>query len=134
MTMRVMIAARDDWLLVPVRLYLQHSGYEVETVHDGLECVDKLEDNPPDALILEHGLLWGNADGVVACMREGEGPPPVPVVLIVDEYASEEPADLIDAPVVACLRKPFHRSELSACLLALSAHNTEASSQQSSRR
>lgn len=116
MTMHVMIAARDDWLLVTMRLHLQHGGYEVESVQDGLECLDKLVNRPPDVLVWEYGLLWGNGDGVVACLREGESPPPVPVVLILDEDASEEPVDLIDAPVVACLRMPFHRSELTDCL------------------
>jgi CheY-like chemotaxis protein len=67
MKMPVMVARCDDALRVTVRQYLERTGFEVETVHDGLKGLHKLEDNPPDNLVLEPGLLWGAADGAVAC-------------------------------------------------------------------
>jgi len=117
MTMRVLVGEPNPSMSEMVALFLLGAGYRVETAGDGLECLSKLRETQPERLVLSRDLLWGGADGVLACMRDDHTIPDVPVVLLISDGASEDLADLIRPPVVACLRRPFHLSNLLRHLL-----------------
>ena len=66
MTCRVLIAEEEVECCQLFRMFLQRYGYEVTTVHDGMSCVEALQDRaPPDVLILSWELPWGEAEGVL---------------------------------------------------------------------
>jgi DNA-binding response OmpR family regulator len=112
MKTRVLVADRDVGVRDVYRLFLEGCGFEVDTASDALQCCAVLIERTPDAVVLEHGLLWGGADGVVARMREDWDVPSVPVVLIIHDVACDEVSNLVEDPVVACLRKPFRMNVL----------------------
>ena len=58
---RVLIADPDESLMAE---YREHSreGFEIVTVPNGLECVDRLREQVPDVLVLEPQLPWGGGD------------------------------------------------------------------------
>lgn len=78
---RVLIADPDESLLGE---YREHSreGFEVVTAPNGLECVDRLREQVPDALVLEPALPWGGGDGVLAMMHDVLDLATVPVMIL----------------------------------------------------
>lgn len=78
----LLIADPDRELCQRYGRFFAHLDYQVETAHDGLECLNKLRQIKPDALIMEMDLPWGGGDGVLACMSEEQGLDSIPVVLV----------------------------------------------------
>jgi DNA-binding response OmpR family regulator len=100
----LLIADGDIELRERFEMFLSEHGYDVEIASDGLDCMEKLRQLTPSALILDHNLHWGGADGVVACLREQSGFSDVPVVLTATAGACMH---LIEPPIVSFLQKPF---------------------------
>ena len=119
MKMRVMVAGCDDWLQVTARQYLERSGCQVVTADDALDCIEKVLANPPDVIVVQDGLLWGNSDGLLERLRDEPDVAGKPVLLILDESSGEDISQISKAPVVACLRRPFPMSELLPRLTSL---------------
>jgi carbon storage regulator len=79
---RVLIADPEPTRLESYRQFLAGKGLEVATATTGLECVGRLRNSAPDALVLHYALLWGGATGVLALMYDPRGGlPRVPVVV-----------------------------------------------------
>jgi carbon storage regulator len=70
MSIRVLIADSDEYLLTSYREYFRQLGATVVTATTGLECMERIRDSAPDLLILEPVLLWGGGEGVLALMQE----------------------------------------------------------------
>ena len=86
MSMRVLIADADEYLLDNYREYLEQRGFEVATATTGLECVERLRDCRPDVLVLEPSIPWGWGDGVLAMMHEDRDIPLIPVIVLTHGY------------------------------------------------
>ena len=82
MSLRILIADPDKYLLNVYRDYLEQHGFGVLTATSGLECVEKLRERCPDVLVLEPSLPWGGGDGVLAMMHEAPNIPVVPVIIL----------------------------------------------------
>lgn len=70
MSIRVLIADPDEFLLAAYREHLSQYGAIVATATNALECLGRLRTFLPDVLVLEPELLWGGGDGVLAVMHE----------------------------------------------------------------
>jgi DNA-binding response OmpR family regulator len=82
MSVRVLIADPDEYLLDNYRDYLEQHGFEVATATTGLECVAKLRECAPDVLVLEPSIPWGWGDGVLAMMHEERDIPLAAVIVL----------------------------------------------------
>ena len=82
MSVRVLIADTDEYLLESYRERLGRDGLDVVTATGGVECIEKLRDCMPDALVLEPSIPWGGGDGVLAMMREELDLSWVPVIVL----------------------------------------------------
>ena len=82
MSIRVLIADPDEYLLASYREYLRQLGATVVTATTGLECMERIRDSAPDVLILEPVLLWGGGEGVLALMQEHPELRPAYVILL----------------------------------------------------
>ena len=58
---KILVVDDDPDILDAVSMILETQGYELVFAHDGAECLDKLESEKPDLLILD--LLMPNVDG-----------------------------------------------------------------------
>jgi len=116
----VLVTDADPEFTHLIRRFLTEKGYAVETASGGLECLDRLRRNSPDVLVLNRELLWGGGDGVLALLREGGDVSPPAVVLTTGDVA--DPHELLGAPVVGCLRKPFALHELLKSISASHEH------------
>ena len=79
---RVLIAASDRSLLTAYDDFLSRNGFEVAIALDGLDCVGKLRNSIPEALVLRGDLPWGRCEGVLALMVEESDVPAIPVIVI----------------------------------------------------
>ena len=125
MSTRVLIAEPEEVLVEVYSRFLLGLGYQVETADNGLECLRKLQMARPRLLVLAWELLWGGADGVLDWIREHDGIAAVPVVLTVDDGAPDDLTELVNPPVVACLKKPFRLSALSGHLSSAERRNAQ---------
>ena len=48
-----------------VRRILEKAGYDVDVAYDGRECLQKVGDEPPDAILLD--VVMPEADGYAVC-------------------------------------------------------------------
>ncbi len=70
MSVRILIADRDEFLLATYREHLGKHGAIVATATTGLACMERLRDFAPDILVLDPSILWGGGEGVLALMHE----------------------------------------------------------------
>lgn len=82
MSVRILIADRDEFLLAAYREHLSRRGVIVATATTGLTCIDRLRDFEPDVLVLDPAILWGGGDGVLAVMHEEPQIRPASVLLL----------------------------------------------------
>lgn len=112
MPSRVLIAEEQAECCQLFRMFLQRWGYEVSAVHDGMSCVEALQNDPlPDVLILSWELPWGEGEGILEWLRF-QGTEDMAVVILtarmdVDGYQQEKAL-----PRVTWLQRPFRLLEL----------------------
>jgi carbon storage regulator len=82
MSVRILIADRDEFLLATYREHLSRHGAIVATATTGLTCIDRLRDFAPDLLVLDPAILWGEGDGVLAVMHQEPRLRPASVLLL----------------------------------------------------
>ncbi len=112
MIMKILIADADVLFLALCRHSFTSEGYQLETTATGLDCLARLREGQPDLLILDWSLPWGGGDGVLAHMRQEVLLPRIPVILTLPASVPELPDDLLESPVVACVRKPIRTRRL----------------------
>jgi DNA-binding NtrC family response regulator len=104
----LIIADGDAELCDSYEEMLMERGYDVITTSDGLDCLKRLRQATPAALVLDLDLRWGGCDGVLAWLRQDH--PAHEVAVILTAAAGNCPpaiAHFIEPPVVAFLPKPF---------------------------
>lgn len=119
MKRRILIADSDVKSRSSCKQNLPGMGLDVEVASDGLDCLQKLRDCPPDLVVLDFELLWGGGDGVVALMQEEVCTPPI--LLVTKRAQPKRLARQLGHPVEDGLRKPIEFDELAAkiqCVLA----------------
>ncbi len=87
---------------------LQESGYMVETVEDGLQALQRLRDQPFDAVLLD--LVMPRMDGyqVLAEMKRDEALRRIPVMVISSTDEMESIVRCIEMGATDYLPKPFN--------------------------
>lgn len=106
----ILVAASEPKISELCARTLGDRGFHVETASGGMDCLSKLREHRPAALVLDDDLARAGNDGVLARMQEG-GAPATPTVLM-----GRTPQSTASTPVVATLEKPFHLDDLLDCV------------------
>lgn len=106
---RILFADADPVLAEHSQAHLSRLGFEVTTAADGLACIAQLRQRTPHLVVLDSGLLWGRAEGVLALMQEHSDVPNVPVLVTYND-AHGPAVRLFGAGDY--LAKPFNLQEL----------------------
>jgi len=112
MPSRVLIAEEQEECCQLFRMYLQRCGYEVSTVHDGMSCIEALQDGlEPDVLILSWELPWGAGEGVLDWLQT-QGVETMAVIVLTARMDADSYHQELALPRVTWLQRPFRLLEL----------------------
>jgi len=103
----LLIADGDAELCALYRQFLTKRGYKVETSSDALDCMRKVRQLTPAAIVLDLELRWGGSDGILAWLREEYPAHGIPVILTAMAGYTKAFARFIQPPVVDYLPKPI---------------------------
>ena len=106
---RIMVVDDDRTLADVVGRYLIHDGHRVECVHDGLAALRRIEEEPPDLVVLD--LMLPGVGGLEVC-RQLRSRWPIPVVMLT--ALGEETDKIVGFETGAddYMTKPFSPREL----------------------
>jgi two-component system, OmpR family, response regulator MprA len=115
----VRILVVDDDLAVcrSIDRALRLEGYEVDTVASGVEALEAVTSNSPDALVLD--LQLPDLDGLAVCRRIRDAGNDTPILMLTARHGIDDRVQGLDAGADDYLVKPFALEELLARLRAL---------------
>jgi two-component system response regulator MprA len=114
---RILVVDDDRPVRESLRRSLSFNGYDVELASDGLEALQAVADQRPDAVVLD--VMMPRLDGLETCRRLRAAGDDLPVLMLTArEMVSDRVAGL-DAGADDYLAKPFALEELLARLRAL---------------
>lgn len=77
----VLIAQSSVEIQSEMANWYQRQGFETIVASGGTECMELLCGMNPILIVLDQHLLWGGADGVLACLRSEPQWQAIPVLL-----------------------------------------------------
>lgn len=123
--MRILFADDDRELCRAVRALLEHEGFTVKTVHNGLDALDAAEHEAFDCAIVD--WMMPEADGITVLRTLREEGIGLPCLMLTARAEVEDRVAGLDAGADDYLPKPFSTSELLARIRALTRrHGREA--------
>ena len=108
---RVLVVEDDATVAEVVVRYLEREGFEVESVGDGIQALERAESSLPDLVVLD--LMLPGLDGLVVCRRL-RAVAPIPVIMLT---ARDEESDRVLGLELGAddyVSKPFSPRELTA--------------------
>lgn len=115
--MNILVVDDDRAVRESLRRSLTFNGYNVDTAHDGLDALEKLEAQRPDALVLD--VMMPRVDGLEVCRRLRGAGDDLPILMLTARDSVSERVAGLDAGADDYLPKPFALEELLARLRAL---------------
>src|SRR5690349_13904869 len=115
--MRILVVEDDAAVRDSLARTLRFEGYQVEIAGDGLQALDAVRGNEPDALILD--VSMPRMDGLEACRRLRAEGLLLPVLMVTARDSVGDRVAGLDAGADDYLIKPFALQELQARLRAL---------------
>jgi DNA-binding response OmpR family regulator len=114
---RILIVDDDCSLLEQIQQILSSQRYNVETAKDGEEGLDKLLDNPFDAIILD--IMMPKIDGLSVLEQMRKAGIDTPVLMLTAKCDVQDRVKGLDLGADDYLAKPFSLDELLARVRAL---------------
>jgi DNA-binding response OmpR family regulator len=110
--MRRILAVDDDSdILEVLQFILEDSGYEVDTLSDGNNLMEKIREKMPDLILLD--IMLGNTDGRELCkaVKKEDSTHKIPVIMISASHNVSSTINQEGAPN-DFIAKPFDISNL----------------------
>jgi two-component system, cell cycle response regulator len=109
-----------------LRRYLEANGYEAKEAYDGIDCLEKVEERLPDAIVLD--VMMPRLDGyeTVKKLKSQEHTRHIPVVIVTALNDVANQIKSIEAGANDFLSKPIEEKLLIAKVRLLSSLNIEA--------
>ena len=104
---KILVVDDEPGEVMVVSKFLKHSGYDVLTASDGLECIAKAEDELPDLILLDN--LMPNMDGQTALwkLRASKATKDIPVIMVTALASEKNIAGAQKSGAVEYVVKPF---------------------------
>jgi len=114
---KILVVDDDQAVRDALRRALALADYEVQSAGDGMQALDAIAREVPDAVVLDVGLP--GIDGLEVCRRLRKLRNRVPILMLTARDAVEDRIDGLDAGADDYMVKPFDLGELRARLRAL---------------
>lgn len=121
--MKLLLAEDTQDLNRAVTAILQHEGYEVDSVLDGLAAIEKITTNGYDGIILD--IMMPGMDGLSVLEETRKRHILAPVLLLTAKAEIEDRVAGLDAGADDYLPKPFAMKELLARVRSMTRRYTE---------
>jgi len=115
--MKVLVVDDDAAVRNSLDRALRLNGYEVALAVDGVDALNQVGTDPPDAMVLD--VLMPNMDGLEVCRRMRSFGDGTPILMLTAQDGVTERVAGLDAGADDYLPKPFALDELLARLRAL---------------
>lgn len=115
--MRILVVDDDRAVRESLRRSLSFNGYSVELAHDGLEALEMIASDRPDALVLD--VMMPRLDGLEVCRQLRSTGDDLPILVLTARDSVSERVAGLDAGADDYLPKPFALEELLARMRAL---------------
>jgi two-component system alkaline phosphatase synthesis response regulator PhoP len=88
--MKIMLVDDEPDVLLVERIILEKAGYEVIETESGEECLERLETEKPDVILLD--IMMPGIDGWETCKRikENESTKDIPVIMVTVRGSEED--------------------------------------------
>jgi two-component system, OmpR family, response regulator MprA len=120
---RILVVDDDRAVRESLRRSLAFNGYSVELAHDGVEALDKIATDRPDALVLD--VMMPRLDGLEVCRQLRSTGDDLPILVLTARDSVSERVAGLDAGADDYLPKPFALEELLARMRALLRRRTK---------
>ena len=114
---RVLVAEDDRAVRDSIERALAFEGYDVQTASDGVEALDHLKQDTPDAIVLD--VMMPRVDGLGVCRELRARGDRTPILILTARHKVADRVSGLDAGADDYLVKPFALEELLARLRAL---------------
>ncbi|OSC28807.1 DNA-binding response regulator [Mycobacterium vulneris] len=115
--MRILVVDDDRAVRESLRRSLSFNGYSVELAHDGVEALERIANERPDALVLD--VMMPRLDGLEVCRQLRSTGDDLPILVLTARDSVSERVAGLDAGADDYLPKPFALEELLARMRAL---------------
>jgi two-component system response regulator MprA len=115
--MRILVVDDDRAVRESLRRSLQFNGYQVELASDGVQAMEQITAQRPDAVVLD--VMMPRLDGLEVCRRLRSTGDDLPILVLTARDAVSDRVAGLDAGADDYLPKPFALEELLARLRAL---------------
>lgn len=122
--MKLLLAEDERSLSKALTAILEHNGYTVDAVYDGLEALEYLEMGEYDGVILD--IMMPRMDGMTALQKIREKGNQVPVLMLTAKSEVDDKVAGLDNGANDYLTKPFASKELLARIRAMTRTQTAA--------
>jgi CheY-like chemotaxis protein len=111
---KVLLAEDEPDVQLIARLSLKKAGFTVVTVGNGVEVLQRVADERPDAILLD--WMMPDMDGFETCKRLKADPATaaIPVIFLTARVQEAEVARAIALGAAGCIGKPFDALSLGA--------------------
>ena len=105
--MKLLLAEDEPDVQLIARLSLKRAGLQVVTVNNGLEVLERVGIEAPDAILLD--WMMPDMDGFETCIRLKADPATrnIPVIFLTAKVQESEVAKALALGAVGCIGKPF---------------------------
>ena len=117
MAVRILVVDDDRAVRESLRRSLSFNSYAVDLAQDGLEALDLIANQRPDALVLD--VMMPRLDGLEVCRQLRSTGDDLPILVLTARDSVSERVAGLDAGADDYLPKPFALEELLARLRAL---------------
>ena len=115
--MRILVVDDDRAVRESLRRSLSFNGYTVDLAEDGVEALDAIANERPDAVVLD--FMMPRLDGLEVCRQLRSTGDDLPILVLTARDSVSERVAGLDAGADDYLPKPFALEELLARLRAL---------------
>ena len=120
--MKLLLAEDEKAMAMALVAVLEHSGYEVDAVYDGMAAVEKGRNNTYDCMIFD--IMMPKLDGIGALKELRSSGDTTPVIMLTAKAEVDDRITGLDAGADDYLTKPFAMAELLARIRSMTRRST----------
>lgn len=120
--MKLLLAEDEKAMSMALVAVLEHSGYEVDAVYDGMAAVEKGLSNTYDCMVFD--IMMPKLDGIGALKKLRSSGDTTPVIMLTAKAEVDDRITGLDAGADDYLTKPFAMAELLARIRSMTRRST----------